>query len=88
MAYELLQQITEVKVGIDDTLDELQKSQRVNLTSGQKKRLIKTFGELAKAAAGAQTATQKEDGKSLTLALRTMKIGMKLITQIIKDKSS
>jgi hypothetical protein len=63
------------------------KTQKVDLNPAQKKRLVKTFGELSKTAKSAQTAAQKSDGKTLTLALRTMKIGMKLITRIIQDKS-
>ena len=62
------------------------KTQKVSLSSPQRKRLVKTFGELAVAAKTAQRAAQKEDGKTLTLSLRTMKIGMKLITKIIQDK--
>lgn len=57
------------------------------LSSNQKKRLLKTFEEISKSAKIAKSATQSGNGKVLTLSLRTMKIGMKLITRIIQDKS-
>lgn len=72
------------------TLEEREDAEVTDFTmlfgSNQKKRLLKTFGEISKSAKIAQSATQSGNGKVLTLSLRTMKIGMKLITKIIQDK--